>query len=145
MKDLDPNLKLMLYENEEVRAIREFEDYIVTSQGRVLSAKKKIHTTTLNNKTFECIIYRELKPSIVRGYKTVNLSKKKNYKKFYVHELVFNAFVGEYMKAYFKIKHLNGDKLDNRVGNLQLEFRKKDKKFIEKYHYQTRLIHCLNG
>lgn len=141
---MDTNLKLMLYEGEEARVIRDFEDYIITSQGRVLSAKKKVHTTTLNNKTFECIIYRELSTSIVRGYKTVNLSQKGIRKKFYIHELVFNAFVGEYMKAYFKIKHIDGDKLNNRVGNLLLEFRRKDKKFIEKYYYQTRLIHCLN-
>lgn len=141
---MDTNLQLMLYEGEEARVIRDFEDYIITSQGRVLSAKKKVHTTTLNNKTFECIIYRELSTSIVRGYKTVNLSQKGIRKKFYIHELVFNTFVGEYMKAYFKIKHIDSDKLNNRVDNLLLEFRKKDKKFIEKYYYQTRLIHCLN-
>lgn len=141
---MDRNLKLVLYPGETVKPIEGFEGYLVTSTGRVLSAKKKVTTTTLDNKVYECILYRELKTSIVRGYKTVNLSSNKTRKKCYVHELVLNNFLGQFDKAYFKIKHINGDKLDNRLENLALEFRKKDQKFIDKYVYQNKLLRCLN-
>lgn len=141
---MDSNLRLFLNEGETVKPIEGFSGYLVTSTGRVLSAKKKVTTTTLDNKTYECIIYKELKTSIVRGYKTVNLSSNKTRKKFYVHELVLNNFLGQFDKAYFKIKHVNGDKLDNRLENLALEFRKKDQKFIDKYVYQNKLLRCLN-
>lgn len=141
---MDHNLKLALYPGETVRPIEGFEGYLVTSTGRVLSAKKKVTTTTLDNKTYECIIYKELKTSIVRGYKTVNLSSNKTRKKFYVHELVLNNFLGQFDKAYFKIRHINNDKLDNRLENLKLEFRRKDQKFIDKYVYQSKLLRCLN-
>lgn len=141
---MDSNLRLFLNEGETVRPIEGFEGYLVTSTGRVLSTKKRVHTTTLEGKVYECILYKELKTSIVRGYKTVNLSNKKTRKKCYVHELVLNNFLGQFDKAYFKIKHINGDKLDNRLENLKLEFRKKDQKFIDKYVYQNKLLRCLN-
>lgn len=141
---MDRNLKLVLYPGETVKPIEGFEGYLVTSTGRVLSAKKKVTTTTLDNKVYECIIYKELKTSIVRGYKTVNLSSNKTRKKFYVHELVLNNFLGQFDKAYFKIRHINNDKLDNRLENLKLEFRRKDQKFIDKYVYQSKLLRCLN-
>lgn len=141
---MDSNLKLVLYPGETVKPIEGFEGYLVTSTGRVLSTKKRVHTTTLEGKVYECIIYKELKTGIVRGYKTVNLSNKKIRKKCYMHELVFTSFIGNFDKAYFKIRHINGDKLDDRLENLALEFRKKDQKFIDKYVYQNKLLRCLN-
>ena len=141
---MDNNLKLFLNPDETVRYIKNFNDYIITSEGRVFSSKKRVRTTTLDGKVYEAIIYKELKPTLVRGYKTVNLSNKYIRKKCYIHELVFIAFIGEFNKYYFKIRHINGDKLDNGPDNLKLEFRKKDKKFIEKYEYQQRISECLN-
>lgn len=142
---MDNNLKLFLADDEVVKPIPNFEDYLITSTGRVFSTKKRVQTTTLDNKTYQAIIYKELKPSIVRGYKTVNLSNGKTRKKFYIHELVFNTFMGEVLnRHYFKIRHNNGNKLDNRLDNLSLEFRKKDQKFIDKYVYQTSILNCLN-
>lgn len=140
---MDRNLKLFLNDNETVKPIEGFEDYLVTDTGRVLSTKKRVSTTTLDNKVYQAIIYKELKTSIVKGYKTVNLSNKGTRKKCYVHELVFTAFLGEFDKYYFKIIHTNGDKLDNSLDNLKLEFRKKDSKFIDKYVYQSNILSCL--
>lgn len=141
---MDKNLQLFLQPNESVKQIEGFEDYLVTDTGRVLSTKKRVRTTTLDNKTYEAIIYRELKTTLIRGYKTITLSNKKNRKNCYIHELVFKTFIGEYDKCYFKIKHINQDKLDNRLENLKLEFRKKDQKFIDRYVYQNKILNCLN-
>ena len=141
---MDKNLQLFLKPNESAKIIEGFEDYLITSTGRVLSTKKRVKTTTLDNKVYQAIIYKELKVGIIQGYKTVNLSHKKKYKKFYIHELVFKNFIGEYDKYYFRIKHINGDKLDNNLDNLKLEFRKKDSKFIDKYVYQSKILNCLN-
>lgn len=141
---MDKNLQLFLQPNESAKIIEGFEDYLITSTGRVLSTKKRVKTTTLDNQVYQAIIYKELKVGIIQGYKTVNLSNKKKYKKFYIHELVFKNFIGEYDKYYFRIKHINGDKLDNNLDNLKLEFRKKDSKFIDKYVYQSKILNCLN-
>lgn len=141
---MDSNLRLFLHQGETVKPIEGFEDYLITDTGRVLSTKKRVRTTTLDGQTYEAIIYRELKVGIIQGYKTVNLSNKKKYKKFYIHELVFKNFIGEYDKYYFRIKHINRDKLDNRLENLKLDFRKKDQKFIDKYVYQNKILNCLN-
>lgn len=141
---IDTNLRLFLEPGETAKEVEGFEDYLVTSTGRVLSTKKRVKTTTLEGKVYEAIIYRELKTTLVRGYKTVTLSAKNRRKNCYVHELVFKAFIGEYDKCYFKIRHINGDKLDNRLENLKLEFRKKDQKFIDRYVYQSKILNCLN-
>lgn len=141
---MDRNLKLYLNEGETVKTINGFEDYIVTSEGRIFSAKKRVQTTTLDGKVYQAIIYKELKTTLVQGYKTVTLSNRKKRKNCYIHELVFKSFFGEFDKSYFKIRHTNGDKLDNSLDNLKLEFRKKDKKFIDRYVYQTSILNCLN-
>ena len=141
---IDRNLKRFLYPNETAKRIKDFEDYFITDTGRVLSTKKRIKTTTLEGQTYEAIIYRELKTSLMNGYKTVTLSDKKRRKNCYIHELVFNAFYeGVHDKYYFRIKHINGDKLDNNLENLKLEFRKKDQKFIDKYVYQNKILRNL--
>lgn len=141
---MDKNLQLFLQPNESAKQIEGFEDYLITNTGRVLSMKKRVKTTTLDNKTYEAIIYKELKTTLIRGYKTITLSHKKKRKNCYIHELVFKTFIGEYDKCYFKIKHINQDKLDNNLDNLKLEFRKKDQKFIDKYVYQNKILNCLN-
>lgn len=141
---MDSNLKLFLHEGEAAKPIEGFEDYLITNTGRVLSTKKRVKTTTLDNKVYQVILYKELKATLVRGYKTVTLSNKKNKKNCYIHELVFTSFMGEFNKGYFKIIHINGDKLDNNLENLKLEFRKKDQKFIDKYVYQNKILGCLN-
>lgn len=142
---MDSNLRLFLHQGESAKYIEGFEDYLITSNGRVLSTKKRVRTTTLDGQTYEAIIYKELKTTLIRGYKTITLSNKKNRKNCYIHELVFKSFIGEYDKCYFKIRHINGDKLNNSLENLKLEFRKKDQKFIDKYVYQNKLLRCLNG
>ena len=63
------------------------------------------------------------KPSIKNGLYYVMLSRNSNVTPYYIHYLVIRAFVGDKPSEYYEVKHLNGDKFDNRLSNLQWERR----------------------
>lgn len=149
MDPLNASMKNLLYPDEVVKYIPKFEHlYIVTNKGRVFSEKKGHVYVTLKGEKYAATVYKELKTFDVRGYKAVCLShkdvfttiKKRNY---YIHELVVITFLGQYNKSYFKIVHINKKKDDNRLENLKLDFRRKDKDFIEKYKRQERMLALL--
>lgn len=144
-KDLvKESLNSYLLPGEKAKAILGYEDYFITSKGRVFSSKTSIHYKTLNNTKYGCVIWKELKPFLAKGYYRVTLSNKKMKKNCYIHDLVFTQFVGEYSKYYFRIKHINKKKLDNRLENLTLEFRRKDREFLDEYEYHKKFISHLN-
>ena len=123
-----------LFNGERATLILGYEDYYITTTGRVFSAKKKVEYETLNGVKYQAIVYKELNQMNVKGYKVVSLSRRKEgAKKFYIHDLVYRNFIGDFNKQE-----------DNNLNNLMLEFRKKDSKFIEKYFYQKKLLNCLN-
>lgn len=150
MDSINTELKNLLYAGEVAKYIPGFDKYIVTSKGRVFSAKKESVYVTLKGKRYEATMYKELKPFYVRGYKAVCLSNtdvfgKNERKNYYIHELVMIAFMGQYNKSYLKIVHINKKKSDNRLENLKLEFRKKDEAFIAKYKQQQRILAVLDN
>ena len=53
------------------------------------------------------------------GYRTVCLSREGKHKNFYVHDLVLTAFVGPRPTAEHEACHRNGERSDNRLGNLR--------------------------
>ncbi|MGM9535943.1 MAG: hypothetical protein ACI3VR_11845 [Intestinibacter sp.] len=150
MDPLNAAMKNLLYPGEVVKYIPKFEHiYAITSKGRVFSEKKGRVYVTLKGEEYAATVYKELKAFNVRGYKAVCLSykdifttiKKKNY---YIHELLVTTFLGGYNKYFFRIRHINNKKDDNRLENLKLEFRRKDKDFIEDYKRQQRMLELLN-
>lgn len=91
------------YLNEIWKDIAGYEGlYQVSSFGRVRSRKNRI-----------------LKFRIVSGYFRLKLSKNNKVKDFFVHRLVWEAFNGPIPKG-MQVNHINEDKTDNRLENLNL-------------------------
>jgi hypothetical protein len=107
--------------NEEWRDVCGFEGYYqVSSLGRVRSLDRYIQYTGVG-KGSGCHFYKGqiLKPRIARhGYYQVVLRKPSVKKSFTIHLIVAPAFLGDRPKG-FHVNHIDGNKLNNCVGNLE--------------------------
>lgn len=103
---------------EEWKVIEGFEDYQVSSLGRVKSLPKEICNPR------RCYISKEkiLKLNkFASGYLQVGLTFDKKRLTFNIHQLVAMSFLGHKPCGMdLVIDHINNDKLDNRVENLQI-------------------------
>lgn len=105
------NLKPLLEPDEEFRYIVGYPNYVVTSLGKIINIK------TL----------RLLKPSKNYGSKSrgnyrtyfIYLSRNGIVKKFYVHQLIANAFLDKPNGDDLVINHKDHDTANNRVSNLE--------------------------
>ena len=83
------------------------DDYMVSNTGKVRSHKR----------------YKEgklLKQAVKRnGYAQVVLYTSRGLRHCLVHRLIYNAFSEEGLIEGLTIDHANGDKVDNRIGNLR--------------------------
>lgn len=113
------NLKPLLEADEEFRYIAGYPNYVVTSLGKIINIK------TL----------KVLKPgeTYVSGrkqgkYKTyfINLCTNGKKKKFYVHQLVANAFLDKPAGKDLVVNHIDHDTSNNRVTNLEWISRSKN-------------------
>lgn len=85
------------------KVMKESNNYEISNYGKVRTIKSgKIRKTTINNKGYEQII--------------ICINKKPQ--SFYIHRLVANNFI-ENPNNYKEINHINENKLDNRVCNLE--------------------------
>lgn len=89
--------------------------YEVSTLGRVLSKSRTISTKDGKTKKISTKI---MKPSRLGNYHGVVLSKDGKHIKFYIHRLVATAFV-EKPDEFNVVNHLNGNRYDNRVDNLE--------------------------
>lgn len=140
----DKTIKRYLKEDEVAIPIAGYEDYYITSLGRVFSSKTTFEYETLERIPYGCIVWKELKPFFCHQYFSISLSKKGSGKKnFYLHKLVYENFYGSYDTAYWKIYFRDGNVENCSKDNLGLRFRYKSKKKLEEYQRQQRILQVL--
>ena len=95
-----------------IKEIKGYEGlYFVDTLGNVVAFPK-------GKRSIDGDKYNVLKQQIKRGYATVNLYNNGKMKTFSVHRLVAEAFL-ENPKGYPEINHLDEDKKNNRLSNLE--------------------------
>ena len=130
--EIDENvLKLMAY-GEEIRPIRDCNNYYVTSFGRVFSNKYLVQYKTLEGEEYYYVVWMELKQRL-----TNNSGVRKRE---YIHKLTYETFNNIVDTTVLKIVHRDKNKLNNRVGNLAVTWRKKtDYQAHKNYAYRVKM------
>lgn len=139
--NIDENiLKLMVY-GEQIKPIPNHKNYYITSFGRVFSNKYKVEYRTLEGEEYYYVTWKELKQRVVNGYYCVNISDDEGVRKrHYVHKIVYETFNNTVDTTVLKIVHRDKNKLNNRVGNLAVTWRKKtDYQAHKNYAYRVRM------
>lgn len=96
--------------NNAMKTIPDFPDYAVTEDGHVFSwAKPSGHGRPY-------VEPHELHGTLKNGYRVVVLRKAHQSHPWFVHRLVLVTFIGPSLGR--EARHLNGNKLDNRLDNL---------------------------
>lgn len=62
---------------------------------------------------------KRLNGTVDKGYVRVKLYRNGEYKRFYVHDLMAKAFMNPDYSP-FVVNHINGNKTDNRLNNLEI-------------------------
>lgn len=97
--------------------------YAVTESGKIWGYPKPHRYSTIGKNTKG----RFLKPWLIgHGYETVSLYKEHKDKKFLVHRLIGSAYIPNPQNLR-EINHKNGNRLDNRVTNLEWVSSKENK------------------
>lgn len=128
-----------LNEGEKAVPVFGYEDYFITSHGRVFSAKKTFTHETLDKELYGCVVWKELKPFYTHRYKTVTLIAKGKRKNIPIHKLVFEGFQGHYDTSFFKIVFKDKNPENCKNSNLRLEFKNKSQETLERYQKRQRL------
>lgn len=138
---IDNNFQKLLYYGEEAQPIPQYPNYFATSHGRVFSAKKKIEYITTTGNKYQAIVWKELKPRLINGYFGINITNEKNERKTeYIHYLVYITFNQYLDKSILKIVHIDHDKLNNNIDNLNVTWRKKnDYRSHKNYVYRVKM------
>ena len=118
--------------------------YQVSSLGRVKSLQRYVN----NNGGKHLLKERLLKFGLSKGYYNVVLYKDKKNKNIKVHKLVAMAFLNHKPNGYeLVIDHINDNKLDNTVENLQVVTQRENthkykrnstSKYVGVFYYKTR-------
>lgn len=111
------------------KRLKDYQNYSVSSLGRVKNAKTN----------------QILKPcKCENGYLYVSLCKDGKRKSFAIHRLVARAFIPNFEEKR-EVNHLNGDKFDNRVENLEWTTSSENKAHARAIlgKYKTKKVICI--
>lgn len=100
--------------------IPHFPGYQASTEGRIRSVDRMMEKRC--DKTPFLLRGKVLKPiDNGNGYKAVNLMREGDYRyrRYYIHRLVLETFVPEHDKHQTDVNHLDGDKSNNRLNNLE--------------------------
>lgn len=108
-----------MQEKEIWKDIKGYEDlYQISNYGRVKRLEKEIITNYKYGSYSSIKKEKFLKTSKQNGYKIVSLRKDSKNKSCYLHRLIAETFISN-PKNKPQVNHINGNKLDNRVDNLE--------------------------
>ena len=104
--------------------LKEAPDYRLYEDGRVERIKIRLLETQKYKykKSIRAILRKDrfIKPVVcTKGYYQVGLRIKKKRKIFFIHRLLAEYFINGHSKNKNEINHINGNKLDNRLTNLE--------------------------
>lgn len=110
----------LCYKGEEWRDIPDYEGlYEASSLGRIRTHKNKItHTQRHGERHWKSIIMKGRGDNYLTG-KRVGLWKDGKVKDWLVARLIAITFIGKPSKEANTVNHINGNRLDNRIENLE--------------------------
>ena len=74
--EVDENVLKLLKYGEEIKPIRNCNNYYVTTHGRVFSNKYMVQYQTLEGEEYYYVVWKELKQRLTSGYYCVNITDK---------------------------------------------------------------------
>ena len=111
MKDIE------IKKGEVFLEVKDFNDYMISNYGRVLSLPKKINQKKGSYKYTDRKI---LNPSVnEKGYHSIRLYRNGRQYTFRVHRLVYSTFINDIPKGY-ELNHLDCNKANNSISNLEI-------------------------
>ena len=139
--EVDENVLKLLKYGEEIKPIRNCNNYYVTTHGRVFSNKYMVQYQTLEGEEYYYVVWKELKQRLTSGYYCVNITDNEGIRRReYIHKLVYETFNNFVDTSTLKIVHRDKNKLNNRVGNLAVTWRKKtDYQAHKNYAYRDKM------
>ena len=72
--EVDENVLKLLKYGEEIKPIRNCNNYYVTTHGRVFSNKYMVQYQTLEGEEYYYVVWKELKQRLTSGYYCVNIT-----------------------------------------------------------------------